>query len=275
MENFKIKIDRASAYLKENILRPVKVGLVLGSGMGTVVEGVNVKFSVGYKDIPGFPEDVIEGHKGELLHGDLGGKELLIFNGRYHYYQGFHLREVTLPVRVAKRMGVETLIVTNASGAINRGFQPGDIMLITDHINLMGNNPLIGADVQDFGVRFVDMTEPYDLELIAKVKQLALKNAKIGELKEGVYVAVSGPSYETKAEILFFEKAGADTVGMSTVPEVIVAAQESIRVLGLSVISNMACGITESKLSHEEVLENMKKVSSRMLRLLELIMQNI
>ena len=178
-------------------------------------------------------------------------------------------------VRVAGMLGVRTLIITNASGGINRDFKPGDIMLINDHINLIGTNPLIGIETSTFGQLFINMTEPYDRALIKKVMDLASGINEVGALREGVYIAVSGPSYETKAEISFFEKIGADAVGMSTVPEVIVASQEGIRVLGLSIISNMASGIAPGKLDHSEVLENMSKVSSRLIILLEEIVKNV
>jgi purine-nucleoside phosphorylase len=216
---------------------------------------------------------MIEGHKGEFIFGRMAQKNVILFNGRFHYYQGFTSEDITVNIRVAKKLGTETLIITNASGAINRGFRPGDLMLITDHINFMGTNPLIGDS--GHGPIFIDMTEPYDLKLIEKVKKSALSIGEIGTLREGVYLAVHGPSYETRAEISFFEKIGADAVGMSTVPEVIVAAQGGIRVIGISVISNMACGLTSGKLSHSEVLDTMSRAGSRLGALIERIVGEV
>ena len=277
MESYKRKIDRAAGYIRKKIrcvsTDDCKTGIILGSGAGPVAERLSEGTSIKYTDIPGFPVSMIEGHKGELVVGRMGQRNVMIFNGRFHYYQGFSMEDVTINIRVARMLGVETMIITNASGGINRDFDPGDIMLITDHINCMGSNPLIGF--LGNGPIFIDMSEPYDLALLKKVKDAAGTNEEIGRLTEGVYLAVHGPSYETKAEISFFEKIGADAVGMSTVPEVIVAAQEGIRVIGISVISNMACGITKGKLRHSEVLENMTKAGSRLGALIELTVNKV
>jgi len=275
MRSYKQKLTRAVDYIQKRIKIPIKVGIILGSGLGRVSEEIGEKIIINYRDIPGFPGPTVQGHKGELVAGRLGEKMIIVFNGRFHYYQGFSLQDVTLPVRVAKQMGVENLIITNASGGINSDFKPGDIMLISDHINYMGVNPLVGEDPLAFGPIFVDLSEPYDTGLMEKTKKIAHQNSSIGELKEGVYLATSGPSYETKAEISFFKKIGADAVGMSTVPEVIVAAQEGLTVLGISVITNMACGIALGALTHEEVLETMSKTSERMILLLKEVMRNI
>jgi len=275
MKNYVTLLREAVRALQEKIPGDVETGVILGSGMGRLAEEVSDKIVIRYTDIPGFPESTIPGHKGELVYGKFGGKKVLLFNGRYHYYQGFSLPEVTLPVRVAKRLGLTTLIITNASGGINTNLRPGDIMLIRDHINFMGANPLMGIDTKYFGTPFVDMTEPYDLALLAKVKELALRDPEIGELEEGVYGAVSGPSYETKAEIAFLSRSGADAVGMSTVPEVIVCSQEKIRVLGISAIVNCTAGIRGGKLSHDEVLDVAGKMSSRLIRLIREIIKNV
>ena len=267
------KVELAAGYIRKKI-RSVfgdecRTGIILGSGAGPVAERLSEGMRIKYTDIPGFPVSMIEGHKGELVVGRIGQRNVMVFNGRFHYYQGFSLENITMNIRVAGMLGVENMIITNASGGINRNFNPGDIMLITDHINCIGSNPLIG--VSDYGPVFIDMSEPYDLALVEKVKNAARTSEEIGTLREGVYLAVHGPSYETKAEISFFEKIGADAVGMSTVPEVIVAVQQGIRVIGLSVISNMACGITKGKLSHSEVLENMSKAGSKLGALIEVI----
>lgn len=275
MKSYKKKVEKAAEFIQKRTGSNFKIGIILGSGLGEVAEKASVKAVIEYRDIPGFPVSMVEGHKGELIYGEFGNKDVIIFNGRYHYYQGCSLQDVTMIVRVAGMLGVRTLIITNASGGINRDFKPGDIMLINDHINLIGTNPLVGIETSAFGQLFINMTEPYDRALIKKVMDLASGINEVGALREGVYIAVSGPSYETKAEISFFEKIGADAVGMSTVPEVIVASQEGIRVLGLSIISNMASGIAPGKLNHSEVLENMSKVSSRLIILLEEIVKNV
>ncbi len=275
MRAYNQKLTRAVDYIQKRIMGGMKVGIILGSGLGRVADEIGGKIVINYRDIPGFPGPTVQGHKGELVAGRLGEKMIVVFNGRFHYYQGFSLQDVTLPVRIAKRMGVENLIITNASGGINSDFKPGDIMLINDHINYMGVNPLVGEDPLTFGPIFVDLSEPYDTGLMEKTKEIARQNSSIGELKEGVYLATSGPSYETKAEISFFKKIGADAVGMSTVPEVIVAAQEGLTVLGISVITNMACGIARGALTHEEVLETMSKTSERMILLLKEVIRNI
>ncbi|UCB45414.1 MAG: purine-nucleoside phosphorylase [Spirochaetota bacterium] len=274
MERYEERIRNATDYIKSKISYEPKIGIILGSGLSKIADEVEQRVVIQYRDIRGFPSSTVRGHKGELLCGVLEGKRVILFNGRFHFYQGYSLQEVVLPVRVAASLGVELVIVTNASGGINPDFKPGDIMLITDHINLLGTNPLIGRDTSNFGPIFVDMSEPYDRDIIEKVKGLAVK-AKIDRLKEGVYTAVSGPSYETKAEIKYLAQIGADAVGMSTVPEVIVANQLEMKVLGISVIANMACGISEGKLSHSEVLENVNRSSTELITLVREIVGNV
>jgi purine-nucleoside phosphorylase len=205
----------------------------------------------------------------------LGDHSVLALNGRYHFYQGYSMQEITLPVRVAARLGAETCVVSNTAGGINPTFQAGDIMLINDHINFMGDNPLHGLDTRYFGTGFVDMSEPYDLALIERVKRAAAKDTEICELHQGVYIAVAGPSYETRAEIDFFEKIGADAVGMSTVPEVIVCNQEQVRVLGLSAIVNPATGRQEGRLAHEEVVRRAGEMSGRMTALIRMVVEHV
>jgi purine-nucleoside phosphorylase len=263
MSEFRTRLEGAASYVRDRTGGGFHTALVLGSGLGLIAEDVDEKLTIPYRDIPGFPSTLVAGHRGEIVAGYLGGKRVLVFSGRFHYYQGFSLAQVALPVRVSKRLGASTLIVTNASGGINRSFRPGDIMLIQDHINCMGGNPLMGAEGASFGPVFIDMSAPYDAILRDKAMQVASADRRIGDLKEGVYLATTGPSYETKAEIAFFKKMGADAVGMSTVPEVIVAVQERLSVLGISVITNMACGIADGALSHEEVLDTMGRAGTR------------
>ncbi len=268
MVNYEERIEFAARYISETITDRPEVGIILGSGLSRISEEVEERKVIRYRDIRGFPSSMVRGHRGEIISGVCAGKRVIMFNGRFHFYQGYPLQEVVLPVRVAYKLGVGSLVVTNASGGINRSFAPGDIMLITDHINMLGSNPLVGRESGDYGPIFVDMTEPYDLAFVDKVKSVAQK-CGLGELKAGVYLATTGPSYETKAEISFFEMIGADVVGMSTVPEVIVANQLGMKVLGLSVVSNMACGISKTPLSHDEVLENVERASERLVSLVK------
>ena len=275
MSGYRERVESAAAYIGEKAGSGFHAAIILGSGLGKLAEELEGKKIIPYSEIPGFPSSLIEGHRGELVAGSFEEKRTLVYSGRFHYYQGYSLAEVTLPVRVAKRLGVPLLIVTNASGGINVSFKPGDIMLISDHINFMGINPLIGGEAAIFGPLFIDMSQPYDRSLRERAEEIAEKNGRIGELKEGVYLATIGPSYETKAEISFFNRIGVDAVGMSTVPEVIVAVQEGLRVFGISVITNMACGIGEGALSHEEVLSTMDRASSRVILLIKEVLRTL
>jgi len=274
METIQQKKEKASNYLKQVLKREVRIGIILGSGMGNITETVDKKICIPYSSIPGFPSLTVSGHRGEIIYGLMGGKEVLIFSGRFHYYQGYSMGEVVLPVRVAKKMGVNILVITNASGGIREDLNSGDIMLIQDHINFMGTNPLIGEQLLDSGEVFVDMSEPYAYELIELAEKTAQDDPDIGKLKKGVYIAVTGPSYETKAEIVFFKKSGADAVGMSTVPEVIAAVQEGLKVLGISVIANKACGMEKGRLDHRDVLKSMERASGRLCKLITGILRN-
>lgn len=275
MGSYSEKIDQALHFLEEQAVGDVQNAMILGSGLGGIADEVLEGIVMPYAEIPGFPVATIPGHRGEAIFGKLGGKPVLIFSGRFHFYQGFSLQEVTLPVRVAARLGVKNMIITNACGGINDALNPGDIMIIRDHINLMGSNPLIGIDTGTFGTPFIDMSDPYDGELREVVHELALKKPEIGELREGVYVAVTGPSYETKAEISFFKQVGADAVGMSTVPEVIVCRQEGIRVIGISAVSNMAAGIQKATLSHQKVLDTTAKMRARLILLVKELLEHV
>lgn len=232
------KIYTAAEYVKNQLNGRVPLaGIVLGSGLGKLADKIQNPTVIPYKDIPGFPVSTAIGHKGNFIAGELGGKFVIAMQGRIHYYEGYPMELVTLPIRVMKVLGISYLFVSNAAGGINFDFRVGELMIIKDHINLLPN-PLIGKNLDDFGPRFPDMTHPYDAKLIAKAKEIAA-NAKI-ELREGVYIAGTGPSYETPAEWHFFRTIGADAVGMSTVPEVIVARHSEIPVFGMSVITNAA-----------------------------------
>lgn len=251
------KIKKASEYIQSKIKVTPKIGLILGSGLGVLADEIENSVKLPYQEIPDFPVSTVEGHKGQLVIGELHGVQVIAMQGRFHFYEGYSLDKVTFPVRVMKAIGVEKLIVTNAAGGVNTSFQPGDLMLIKDHINNTGQNPLIGPNDPEFGVRFPDMSEAYSTELRNKANQVA--NDLNISIKEGVYFGNSGPSYETPAEIRMTRILGGDAVGMSTVPEVIVARHAGLKVLGISCISNMAAGILDQPLSHEEVIETTEK----------------
>lgn len=258
------RIKKATEFIAEKITREPKVGLILGSGLGVLAEEIVNPVKIKYADIPNFPTSTVEGHTGQLVIGELNGMTVLAMQGRFHFYEGYGLNEVTFPVRVMKSLGIKTVIVTNAAGSVNNDFKPGDLMLITDHINNAGSNPLIGPNDKEFGVRFPDMSTAYTPAL----QKLAVDTAKEMEidLQQGVYVWNSGPSYETPAEIRMLQKLGGDAVGMSTVPEVIVARHSGLDVVGISCISNMAAGILDQPLSHEEVIETTEKVKVTFIR---------
>ncbi|PAQ16246.1 purine-nucleoside phosphorylase [Bacillus sp. FJAT-42315] len=252
------KIEQATQYLKKVSRKNPKIGLILGSGLGVLAEEIENAVKIPYSEIPDFPVSTVEGHAGQLVFGTLSGKEVVAMQGRFHYYEGYSFDQVTFPVRVMKALGVETVIVTNAAGGVNEAFEPGDLMIITDHINMMGGNPLIGPNDNRLGVRFPDMSEAYSRELQQLAKEIANKiNLSI---QEGVYVGNTGPVYETPAEVRMARTLGGDAVGMSTVPEVIVARHSGMKVLGISCISNMAAGILDQPLAHEEVIETTEKV---------------
>ena len=253
-------------YLQDQGLTHPQVGLILGSGLGELAEDVENAIRIPYENIPNFPVSTVAGHAGQLVYGDLAGKKVLILQGRFHYYEGYDLNTVTYPVRIFKELGVETVIVTNAAGGINTSFQPGDLMIITDHLNLAGNNPLIGANLDAHGPRFVDLTETYSLRGQAILRQAAAKEGI--HLQQGVYTWVTGPSYETPAEIRYMRTVGGDAVGMSTVPEAIVAKHCGMEVLGISCITNLASGM-QSSLNHEEVMEISAKVKPRFKNLIK------
>jgi purine-nucleoside phosphorylase len=248
-------IDRIAGVIRSKIKNQPRIGLILGTGLGGLAEAVQQSTRISYSELPGWPVSTVLGHAGRLVLGELDGQRLMVMQGRIHFYEGYDMAQVTLPVRVMQRLGIEILIVTNAAGAINPDFMPGDVMLITDHLNLVGMtglNPLIGPNLDEFGPRFPDMSQAYDLRLCELARKVAKENKLV--LHEGVYVGLSGPSFESPADLRFLRLAGADSVGMSTVPEVIVARHGGIRVLGFSGISNKANLDGNTVTSHEEVL---------------------
>jgi len=263
------QIQAIAARIRAQIAFSPRVALILGSGLGGLAESVADAVVLPYTELPGWPVTTIEGHAGRLLFGHLEGRAVMVMQGRAHYYEGYSMAQVTLPVRVMQQLGVEILIVTNAAGAINPDFVPGDIMLINDHLGLaamVGLNPLIGPNLAEFGPRFPDMSQAYDVRLRALARQVARERGIA--LREGVYVGLSGPSFETPAELRFLRLAGADAVGMSTVPEVIVARHGGMRVLGFSAISNKANLDGSTLTTHEEVLAAGKVLAPKLESLL-------
>lgn len=246
------KVMETANFLKEKVKFRPKIAIILGSGLGGVVNYIDEAITIPYHQIPNFPISTVVGHAGELVFGKINGVEVLIMKGRFHFYEGYSMNKVTYPQYVFKAFGIEKIIVSNAAGGANKNFKPGTLMIIKDHINMFGTNPLIGPNDDRFGVRFPDLSQPYSLELIEKAKEVA-ENMGI-EYEEGVYLGTTGPSYETAAEIKMMALMGADAVGMSTVPEVIVANYLGIEVLGISCITNMATGIAQVAHSHEEVV---------------------
>lgn len=236
MLDLRRQINEANTAIRKQISMRPTVGIILGTGLGELVKEIKGKKSIPYSELPNFPVSTVESHESQLVFGRIGSKNVVAMQGRFHYYEGYSMKEVTFPVRVMKALGVKTLIVSNASGGMNPQFEAGDLMLITDHINLMGDNPLIGVNDDKLGPRFPDMIEPYDEGLIKLVEKISIQERI--PVKRGVYVAISGPNLETRAEYRFLRMIGADAVGMSTVPEVIVAVHAGLRVMGISVVTD-------------------------------------
>lgn len=252
------KYTIAAAYINERIKEQPQIAVILGSGLGPLVDSIEHRIEIDYTDIPGFPHTTVEGHAGRLVFGVLGGKRILAMKGRFHYYEGWEISQVIFHIRVFKLMGISNLIVTNAAGGINTSFAPGDLMLITDHISLFAPSPLRGLNQAEFGTRFPDMCNAYDKDTISMARDVA-QNWGIS-MKEGIYAFAQGPMFETPAEIRALRILGADAVGMSTVPEVITARHCGMKVLGISCITNMAAGVMGQKLNHEEVMETARNV---------------
>ncbi len=244
-----------------NNFRP-EVGVILGSGLGNFADAINISYTIEYKDIPNFPHSTVAGHKGRMIFGEVEGRRVVAMQGRFHFYEGYTMKQVTLPVRVMKLLGIEYLFVSNAAGGINTSFRVGDLMIITDHINLMPN-PLIGANIEELGTRFPDMHDVYSSAIRAKATNIAEREGI--KLQYGVYVGGTGPTFETQAEYKYFKIIGGDAAGMSTVPEVIVARHMSIPVFGVSVITN--CGLSDEIGDHEDVQLQGAKASVRMTKL--------
>jgi purine-nucleoside phosphorylase len=259
--------DEIVSVIRKKVAFGVDTGIILGSGLGFLAEEIAHPVVIPYGNIPYFPHSTVPGHRGRMFFGQLSGKSVLCMQGRFHYYEGYHLNEITLPIRIMKKMGVSSLLVTNAAGGINDQFAPGDLMVIEDHINLMSENPLRGPNSAEFGPRFPDMSEAYDYRL----REIANKVARdLGiKVKNGVYGALDGPTYDTPAEIRYYKSIGIDAVGMSTVPEVIVANHAGIKTLGISCITNMAAGISPKRLDHSEVIATASRVKDQFCALIK------
>ena len=267
-------MDRIADEIGNRITIQPEISMILGSGLGLLSESIQDPVIIPYHDLPGWPISTVEGHAGELVIGNLEGKDVLVMNGRIHFYEGYEMSQVTLPIRVMQRLGIKIVVVTNAAGGVNQDFEPGNPMLITDHLNLLGMagvNPLRGPNLDEFGTRFPDMSQAYD----RKLGELARKVAKdLGiTLYEGIYVCLAGPTFETPADLRFLLGAGVDAVGMSTVPEVIVANHGGQRVLGISGITNSSNLYGEAETTHEEVMETGKILAPKMMELIRGILR--
>ncbi|MDU1176379.1 MAG: purine-nucleoside phosphorylase [Peptoniphilus harei] len=266
-------MNKSIDYIKGKIKNQPEIGIVLGSGLGDFADSIEDKIEIPYTEIPGFPVSTVKGHDGKLIFGKINSKEVCVMKGRIHYYEGYDIKEVVYPIEVLAGLGIKTLILTNAAGGVNTDFEPADLMIINDHINLMGKNPLIGPNDENLGPRFPDMTDLYNKDLI----EVAEKSAKkLGtDIKEGVYMYFTGPSYETAAEVRMARILGADAVGMSTVPEAIIARHRGLKILGISTITNMSTGILDTPLDHTEVVEVGQEVAGKFKELLKEIIEEI
>jgi purine-nucleoside phosphorylase len=266
-ENIKAALHEATAFLERKIPFTPPTGIILGTGLSSLGETIVVKTRIPYQEIPFFPVSTVESHTGNLVFGLWKEHEVVVLEGRVHYYEGYTLQEVTFPIRVMRALGISTLVITNAAGGLDPGFSAGELMVITDHINLIGDNPLRGPNVEKLGDRFPSMHEPYCPHLIQKTEDAARERGIV--LRKGVYVAVPGPSLETPAETRFLRMIGADAVGMSTVPEVIVAVHAGIKVLGLSIIANVNRPEALAPAPLEEVIATVQKAKPSLIRLIE------
>lgn len=263
------RIDAAYEYIRQYVTMTPEIGIILGSGLGDYAENLENQIVIPYTDLPNFPVSTVAGHAGAFVFGTHNGKNVVCMRGNIHYYEGYTQQELSIPVRVMSRLGVKTLLITNAVGGVNTFLKSGDFVLVSDHINMSGYNPLIGRNYNDYGPRFPDMSDIYTKRLRTRIKNVADEQGI--DVKEGVYLMYSGPSYETPAEIRAFRNMGADVVGMSCVPEAIVARHCGMRVAAISCVSHMATGVLDEELNHEEVLATASRVHGEFARLLNLI----
>ena len=272
MQEYFDKLKQTEEHLRQKIHKTPYIAIVLGSGLGSLTNFITNKLEIPYEQIPNFPRTTVPGHEGRLIFGELGGRDIVAMKGRFHYYEGWNMNEVVFPLRIFKLLGVENLILTNAAGGINTQFKPGDLMLIKDHIGFLADSPLRGTNMDQFGPRFPDMSQIYDREMVEVAAECAFRLHY--EIRRGVYAYAKGPSFETPAEIRAFRTLGADAVGMSTVPEAITARHMGIKVLGISCITNMAAGVLDQTLNHEEVMETGRMVEEKFATLVTEIVKN-
>ena len=256
------QLKETVAYIKGLVSTPSSIGIILGSGLGNLANEIKSEKEISYNDIPHFPVSTVEGHKGRLIFGELGGKKVWVMAGRFHYYEGYTPAQVAYPVRLMRLLGVDTLLLSNAAGGVNTDFRIGDLMVINDHISLFTENPLLGKNDDELGTRFPDMSEPYSKALIAKVQEIAAKNGI--SLKQGVYTGVTGPTFETRAEYKLIHLVGGDAVGMSTVQETIAAIHSGMKVFAMSVITDIGIREEENTITHEEVLQAAKDAEPKL-----------
>jgi len=266
------RIQKTVSYIIKQIDQKPEIGIILGTGLGGLVNEIDIKHTIPYESIPNFPVSTVVGHQGRLIFGILGGKNVVAMQGRFHYYEGYTMHEVTFPVRVMKSLGIKTLMVSNASGGVNPSFEVGDIMFITDHINLMPN-PLIGKNIEELGPRFPDMSEVYDKNLIKEATKIA-RHHNI-KYQKGIYAGVSGPTFETPAEYKYIHTLGADTVGMSTIPEVIVARHMNLTCFAVSVISDLGIEGKIVEISHQEVIDSASIAEPKMTIIIKELMATL
>jgi len=273
MNNYIERYHESEKFIRSKVKSIPKIAIILGSGLGSLADDIEEKTIIPYKDIPNFPISTVEGHKGELIFGKLDNIPVIIMNGRFHYYEGYNLSETTYPIRIFKLLGIETLILTNAAGGINETFKKGDLMIINDQLSFFAESALRGPNMDEFGERFIDMSTTYDKEYINILKEIMIENT--GDYHEGVYAYMKGPTYETPAEIRALRVLGADAVGMSTVPEAVVAHHSKIKVAGITCITNMAAGVTNEKLSHEDVKETASKIENNFKKVIKEFIKRI
>ncbi len=273
MESFKNKVLEATRLVGSRIPRKPQIGVIMGTGLGNSLAGMVEAVSIGYNEIPGFPVSTVRTHRGRFVFGEMRGTPVLAMQGRFHHYEGYSMRDITFPIRVMQLLEVRTLIVSNAAGGINPSFHAGDIMIITDHLNLTGGNPLIGPNVDDWGPRFPDMTRVYDEQLIAIAERVAIENNI--PLQKGIYAGLGGPSLETRAEIRFLRIIGADAVGLSTIPEVIAAVHAGMAILGLSVISNVHLPENPKPCSVEEIIATAQAAAPRLETIIASVIEKV
>ncbi|GAB4135081.1 MAG: purine-nucleoside phosphorylase [Ignavibacteriales bacterium] len=273
MTKLKTMIDESLAEIRKVTTKQYKIGIVLGTGLGGLVSDIQKEFIIDYADIPHFPLSTVESHHGKLIFGKLNGKDVVVMQGRFHYYEGYTMKQITYPIRVMKKLGVETLLISNACGGMNPFYRRGDIMIIADHINLIGDNPLIGPNEDEFGPRFPDMSEPYNNGLIDMAEKIALRNNI--KVHKGVYVAVAGPNLETKAEYRFLRNIGADVVGMSTIPECIVANHMSMKVLGISIVTDECFPDALKPVNVEEIIAAAMEAEPKMTLIFKEVVANL